>query len=90
MCNAEPIEAADTSLEPPLSAQGRPPAAPKKSIHARWQEDSSPPLQTFKDYWDALPPLRPVPGRTRSLQLPVYQRGAHLAHAQARVSPTTP
>ena len=65
------------------------PSAPKLSIHARWQEESPEREQTFKDYWDALPPLRPVPGRTRSLQLPVYRRGHTHLDSIAGVRPFT-
>lgn len=43
------------------------------------------PAQTFKECWDALPPLRPVLGRTRSLQLPVYRRWPLHAEAVTRV-----
>ena len=45
------------------------------------------PAQTFKECWDALPPLRPVPGRTRSLQLPVYRRWPLHVEAVTKVKP---
>ena len=65
------------------------PSAPKLSIHAWRQEEAPQREQTFKDYWDALPPLRPVPGRTRSLQLPVYRRGHTHLVSIAGVRPFT-
>jgi hypothetical protein len=65
------------------------PSAPKLSIHARWQEEALAREQTFKDFWDALAPLRPVPGRTRSLQLPVYRSGHTHLNSIAGVRPFT-
>ena len=72
-----------SQLLPPPTA----PSAPKLSTHARWQEGAPAREQTFKDFWDALPPLRPVPGRTRSLQLPVYHSGHTHLNSTAGVRP---
>ena len=83
---------AGSSATPALSTISAPlgtellPARP--SLHARWHEDMQRPAQTFKECWDALPPLRPVPGRTRSLQLPVYRRWPFHVEAVTKVRVT--
>ncbi len=92
-CSPSGVVHADLA-PPPLPDLSRdhapslPAATTRKSIRARWHEEKpTPPPHTFKEYWDSLPPLRPVPGRTRSLQLPVYRRGHHNISSHAQVHP---
>lgn len=47
-----------------------------------------PPLLSFREVWDALPPLPPAPtDRTRSLQMPVFFKEAAPAAVSAHLCP---